>query len=105
MLESIGGEIEDEHSLIMEQIESQSNGEWIFAGSTPIAEVGELLEIDFQPNGVHVTLAGFILAILGKIQEIGKEVNIHGYVFSVLEMHRLQIATIHVKRSLVQPIE
>ena len=100
MLEEIVGEIEDEHSPITEQIEPQPNGEWTFAGSTPIVEVGELLEIDFQPKGVYVTLAGFILASLGKIPQIGEEVSNHGYVFSVREMNRLQIASIHVRRSL-----
>jgi len=100
MLEEIVGEIEDEHSPITEQIETQPNGEWTFAGSTPIVEVGELLEIDFQPKGVYVTLAGFILASLGKIPQIGEEVSNHGYVFSVREMNRLQIASIHVRRSL-----
>jgi len=100
MLEEVVGEIEDEHSPIAEQTESQINGEWTFVGSTPIAEAGELLGVDFQPKGNYSTLAGFILASLGKIPESGEEISKHGYVFSVRNMDRLRIASIHVRRNL-----
>ena len=69
MLEEIVGEIEDEHSPVAEQIERKTEGEWVLAGTTPISEVGELLDIDFQSNGIYTTLAGFILASLGKIPQ------------------------------------
>jgi putative hemolysin len=97
MLEEIVGEIEDEHSPNGTQITPRSNGEWVFAGTTPITEVGELLTIDFQPRGVYVTLAGFILASLGNIPQIGEEVNDHGYIFTVQEMNHLQITSIIVR--------
>jgi putative hemolysin len=97
MLEEIVGEIEDEHSPNGTQIIPRSNGEWVFAGTTPITEVGEILEIDFQPRGIYVTLAGFILASLGNIPQIGEEVNEHGYIFTVQEMNRLQITSIGVR--------
>jgi putative hemolysin len=97
MLEEIVGEIEDEHSPTGTQITPRKNGEWVFAGTTPITEVGEVLEIDFQPGGVYVTLAGFILASLGNIPEVGEEVNEHGYIFTVQEMNRLQITSIIVR--------
>ncbi len=100
LLEEIVGEIEDEHSPIVEQIDSQTIGEWTFLGSTPIAEVGKLLAVDFHPRGVYVTLAGFIFASLGKIPETGEEVSKYGYVFSVKKMNRLRITSIHVRRNL-----
>ena len=99
LLEEIVGEIEDEHSPIVEQTESETTGEWTFPGSTPIAEVGKLLGVDFHPRGVYVTLAGFIFASLGKIPETGEEVSKYGYVFSVMKMNRLRITTIHVRRT------
>jgi putative hemolysin len=97
MLEEIVGEIEDEHSPNGTQITPRNNGKWMFAGTTPITDVGELLKVDFQPDGVYVTLAGFILASLGNIPEVGEEVNEHGYIFTVQEMNRLQIASISVR--------
>jgi putative hemolysin len=102
MLEEIVGEIEDEHSPITEQLEHPTNGDWVFAGSTPISEVAELLGVDFQPQGIYTTLAGFALASLRKIPETGEQFSKHGYIFTVKEMDRLRIASIHVRHNLLQ---
>ncbi|MEN8173700.1 MAG: transporter associated domain-containing protein, partial [Chloroflexota bacterium] len=99
LLEEIVGEIEDEHSPIVERTETQATGEWTFLGSTPIAEVGKLLGVDFHARGVYVTLAGFIFASLGKMPETGDEVSKYGYVFSVMDMEHLRITSIHVRRN------
>jgi putative hemolysin len=100
MLEEIVGEIEDEHSPITEQLEYPANGDWVFAGTTLITEVEELLGIDFQSQGIYTTLAGFALASLGKIPETGEQFSKHGYTFTVKEMDRLRIASIHVRHNL-----
>jgi putative hemolysin len=101
MLEEIVGEIEDEHSPITGQLEHPTNGGWIFAGTTPISEVAELLGVDFQPQGIYTTLAGFVLASLGKIPETGEQISKHGYIFTVKEMDRLRIVSIHVRHNLL----
>ncbi len=101
MLEEIVGEIEDEHSPIAEQLEHPPIGDWVFAGSTPISEVAELLGVDFQPQGLYTTLAGYILASLGKIPKTGEQIGKHGYIFTVKEMDRLRIASIHVRHNLL----
>jgi putative hemolysin len=105
LLEEIVGEIEDEHSPIAEKTEHKTEGEWVFAGTTPVSEVSELLGIDFQSKGVYTTLAGFILASLGKIPEPGDKISQYGHIFSVREMDRLRITSIHVQRSLIQSTE
>ena len=102
LLEEIVGEIEDEHSPITEQLEHPKNGDWIFAGTTPISEVEELLGIDFHPRGEYTTLAGFLLSGLGKIPEAGEQFSKHGYIFTVMEMDRLRIANIHVSQKFLQ---
>lgn len=102
MLEEIVGEIEDEHSPISEQIKQKSEDEWLFAGTTPVSEVGDLLDIDFRPQGIFTTLAGFILARLGKIPQPGDKTSQFGYVFSVESMDRLRIESIRVRE--IQPL-
>ncbi|MFC1879209.1 hemolysin family protein [Chloroflexota bacterium] len=99
MLEEIVGEIEDEHSPITEQFEHPTNGNWIFAGITPISDVAELLGVDFQPQGIYTTLAGFIFAGLGKIPDPGEQIVKHGYIFTVKEMDRLRITSVYVRHS------
>jgi CBS domain containing-hemolysin-like protein len=102
MLEEIVGEIEDEHSPITEQLDHPKNGDWVFAGSTPVSEVARVLGVDFQPQGIYTTLAGFVLESLGKIPETGEQFSKHGYIFTVKEMDRLRIASIHVRHNLLQ---
>ena len=105
MLEEIVGEIEDEHSPITEQLDHPTNGDWVFAGTTPISEVAELLGVDFQPQGIYTTLAGFALASLGKIPETDEQISKHGYIFTVKEMDRLRITSIHVRHNILQEKE
>jgi len=105
MLEEIVGEIEDEHSPITEQLDHPTNGDWVFAGTTPISEVAELLGVDFQPQGIYTTLAGFALASLGKIPETDEQISKHGYIFTVKEMDRLRITSIHVRHNVLQEKE
>jgi putative hemolysin len=99
LLEEIVGEIEDEHSPITEKGMQKTGDEWIFAGVTPISDVGNLLGVSFQPQGLYATLAGFILASLGRIPQPGDQTNQFGFTFSVEEMDRLRIASIRVHRS------
>jgi len=83
LLEVIVGEIEDEHSPVAEVPKRGKLGEWRIAGGTSIAEVGELLGINFEPGGVYTTLAGFLMSELGKIPEEGESVVHEGYYFVV----------------------
>jgi CBS domain containing-hemolysin-like protein len=72
-------------------------GEWCISGGTSILEVGELLEIDFDPGGVYNTLAGFLMSELGEIPKEGDSVNYQGYNFEVdaMERFRIQMVRIH----------
>ena len=97
LLEEIVGEIEDEHSPVADIPKRGQQGEWLIAGGTAIAEVGELLEIDFEPGGVYTTLAGFIMAELGEIPKEGDSVAYQGYCFEVESMERFRIQTVRVQ--------
>jgi len=97
LLEEIVGEIEDEHSPVTRSLERHADREWILEGTTLIAEVEELLGVGFDPQGMYVTLAGFILTSLGKIPAPGDQVVHSGYVFTVKEMDRMRIASVHVQ--------
>ena len=102
LLEEIVGEIEDEYSPITRQPEQLRNGEWILLGNTMISEVEELLGVDFQPRGLYNTLAGFVLTNLGKIPEPGEQFGKYGFVFTVKEMDRLRIVSIHIRHNVPQ---
>ncbi len=97
LLEVIVGEIEDEHSPVAEVPKRGKQGEWRVTGGTSIAEVGELLGINFKPGGVYTTLAGFLMSELGKIPEEGESVVYEDYYFVVETMDRFRIQTVRVQ--------
>jgi len=97
LLEVIVGEIEDEHSPIAVVPKRGKLGEWQISGGTAIADVGDLLGITFEPGGVYTTLAGFILAELGKIPDEGESVSFKSLCFSVEVMERFRIQSVLVQ--------
>jgi putative hemolysin len=96
LLEEIVGEIEDEHSPVAETPKRGQQGEWCIPGGTAISEVGELLDIKFESGTLYATLAGFILAELGKIPEVGDAVFYEGYSFVVDDMERFRIQMVRI---------
>jgi putative hemolysin len=96
ILEVIVGEIEDEHSPVTDVPKQSETGEWNISGSEAIADVAELLGIDFDPIGVYNTLAGFIMYELQVIPQEGDFVSYAGYCFIVKEMDRFRIVSVRV---------
>jgi len=97
LLEVIVGEIEDEHSPVADVPMRGKQGEWCISGGTSIIEVGELLEINFDPGGVYNTLAGFLMSELGKIPDEGDSVIYKGYNFVVDAMDRFRIQMVRIQ--------
>ena len=98
VLEVIVGEIEDEHSPVADVPKRGKQGEWCISGGTSILEVGELLEINFDPGGVYNTLAGFMMSELGKIPDEGDSVIYQNYKFVVEAMERFRIQMVRIQR-------
>ena len=98
VLEVIVGEIEDEHSPVADVPKRGKQGEWCISGGTSILEVGELLEINFDPGGVYNTLAGFMMSELGEIPEEGDFVIYQDYKFLVEDMERFRIQMVRIQR-------
>jgi CBS domain containing-hemolysin-like protein len=99
LLEVIVGEIEDEHSPVNVQPQPRKDGTWLLEGNMPIAEVEELLGIDFGAAEAFVTLAGYLMHELGQLPEEGQSLDRHGYCFTIIEMERLRIASVRVESS------
>jgi putative hemolysin len=97
MLEVIVGEIEDEHSPLAVLPEQHDQGIWEIAGQTAILDVAELLGVDFEPHGKYNTLAGFIMAELGRIPQEGESISWNDFCFTVEEMERMRIKRVCVR--------
>lgn len=69
----------------------RNDGSLLVDAATPIAEVFELLEIEQEPEGDYVTLAGFVLDHLGHLPRAGEQFMWEGWRFRVVKVegHRI----------------
>jgi CBS domain containing-hemolysin-like protein len=67
-------------------------------GSTPVEEVNTVLRLQLDPSGVYSTLAGLVLAELGRIPSVGDSITSNGYQFTVRKMEKLRIERVLVQK-------
>lgn len=95
-LEQIVGELEDEFDIVRSPLLS-STGSMSLDGSTTLRDLGTQLHWNF-PREVGVeTLAGFLLAHLGHIPEVGESIEHGGRRYTVAEMAGRRISRVTVQ--------
>jgi CBS domain containing-hemolysin-like protein len=97
LLEVIVGEIEDEHSPVTELLLPRKDGTWLLEGSVPVAELEDLLGVEFSSTEAYVTLAGYLMTELGRLPEAGETLEAHGFKFTVIEIDGLRIARVRIE--------
>lgn len=77
LAEELVGEITDEHDSDVAEVQAvaAADGTWIVAGSTPVDEVQRAMDRDL-PEGDYETLAGLLIALHGRLPEVGTAVEI-----------------------------
>lgn len=95
ILEEIVGNILDEYDEDEEYIFKRDDGSFIFDGMTPLEDVREALEIEFEEedSNNYDTLNGFLISRLDRIPAEGEqpEVIFSGYLFKVLSVENKTI--------------
>jgi putative hemolysin len=105
LIESIVGNIQDEFDDEDEEIEQIDEDVFNIDGISAIADVEELLDIEF-PEGEYDTVAGYVMSVLGRIPDADEHPTIEyeGFSFTVEEMDERRIVRILVER-LPEPTE
>ena len=100
ILEEIVGNILDEYDEEEVYIRSQGDG-WLMKGVTPLSEIDELLELDFEEED-YDTLNGFLISRLDRIpnEEERPDVVYGGFRFLVLRVENNMISLVRVERIL-----
>lgn len=90
MLEELVGDISDEYDEVSESIVRRDDGSYLVDGLTPFSDFRERLHLppadDLVREHGFETLAGFLLALLGRIPAAGDSVRWEGYTFEVVDM-------------------
>lgn len=99
ILEEIVGNIQDEYDEDSEYIEDKGNDEYIMEGKTPLEELEERFEIDFD-NEEFETLNGFLISRLDRIPEQDEDfdVDYQGYNFKILAVEHKMIQSVLVTK-------
>lgn len=102
LVEEIVGEIHDETDEECDpEIVATGGSHWLVSGSTPIQRLKEELEMSSLPQegeGHYDTLAGLVLAIMGRIPSTGEEIQADGWVYRVVDMDGLRIDKVEISR-------
>jgi putative hemolysin len=102
LLEEIVGEIQDETDEEHDpDIVATGGGQWLVSGATPVDHLKEALDIDHLPQeaeGHYDTLAGLLLALMGRIPSVGESIEAEGLAYRVVDMDGLRIDKIEITR-------
>lgn len=96
LLEEVFGEIQDEHEASTE-LQEQTPGVWFVSGQAHVEDVANTLGVVWEREGFD-TLAGLVMARLGRIPEPQESVAVEGALLTVLRMEGTRIAQVRVQR-------
>jgi CBS domain containing-hemolysin-like protein len=96
LLEEVFGEIQDEHEAPIGLVE-QAPGVWFVSGQTHVDDVAETLGLTWEREGFD-TLAGLVMARLGRVPSPHDSVAVEGARLTVLRMEGTRIAQVRVER-------
>ncbi len=103
VLEEIVGEIDDEHDPRAPATTSaQRPGEWLLDASWHPDEVYDASGFAI-PEGDYETLAGFVLAALGRIPQVGDAFEHEGWRLEVTALDGLRVAAVHLRAAGLPP--
>jgi CBS domain containing-hemolysin-like protein len=98
ILEEIVGDIRDEFDRAAHEptIEKREDGTYVVDGGVPIQEVNDRLDADFEAGDVE-TIGGFVFSLLGRVPEVGDEIERDGYVLRVEAVEDSRISRLVIK--------
>jgi CBS domain containing-hemolysin-like protein len=97
LLEEIVGEVSDPFDQVDPEIQPQPDGSLLIDGMTLIEEVNQQLGLTLS-DPYYYTIAGFVLAQLGRIPQAGDVVEQDGVYLKVNAMDDLRIASVLLQR-------
>src|SRR3989442_994078 len=89
------GEIQDEHDRTPASVERLPDGSYRVAARTNIDELNEAFDWTL-PKHDYETVAGLVLATLGRIPRAGEVFQIPGYTITVLEADTRRVAAVKI---------
>ena len=99
LLETVVGEIADEHDVDEREVERLDDGRYRVDASLPIHELNELLGAAF-PRDRWNTVGGLMFGVLGAIPTEGETVALEGFRFTAEKVQGRRVTTVVVAREI-----
>ena len=97
LLEEIVGEIRDEYDVETDPIVEETAGTFVFRGGVSIDDMTKRLGITIEQQGFE-TVAGYILARLGRVPQAGENFDIDDVNVYVLEAERRRVHRVRLRQ-------
>jgi len=97
LLEEIVGEIRDEYDVETDPIVEEADGTVVFSGGVSIDDMTKRLGITIESQGFE-TVAGYVLARLGRVPQVGENFDIDDVNVCVIEAERRRVHRVRLRR-------
>ncbi|MHA6625190.1 hemolysin family protein [Pseudonocardia sichuanensis] len=98
LVEEIVGDVRDEHDRAEQAtVRPLGRGSWLVSGLLRADEVVDATGFEI-PDGEYETLAGLVLARLGRIPDVGEELSVDGWQLTVMRRDRNRVAELRLAR-------
>ena len=97
LLEEIVGEIRDEYDVEAEPIVDEGSGNFVFDGRVGFDDLCERLDVTIDAEGCE-TVAGYLLARLGRVPQVGEMFDLDGLHVQVLDGERRRVHRVRLRR-------
>ncbi|MBA3469876.1 MAG: HlyC/CorC family transporter [Herpetosiphonaceae bacterium] len=99
ILEELVGDIRDEYDMSEEQkVVKRDDGSWLIDGSEAFATIAHMLKQEERADSTDfVTLAGFVIAQLGRLPNAGDSVEWGAYIVEVVDMDGRRVDKVLVR--------
>ncbi|MGH2819767.1 MAG: hemolysin family protein [Actinomycetota bacterium] len=102
LVEELVGEIRDEYDIGELGVERMGDGRYLVPGSLRIDEASDHLDVEL-PRGDYDTVAGFLMARLGRIPRRRDVVEHDAWRLRVTSMHRRRVVQVLIERTSCAP--
>lgn len=96
LLEEIVGEIRDEYDVEAEPIVDEGAGSFVFSGRVGVDDLRERLGVAVEPQGFE-TVAGYLLARLGRVPQVGESFDVDELNVEVLDGERRRVRRVRLR--------
>jgi putative hemolysin len=95
LVEELIGDIRDEYDVTAEQTRQLRGGDVEVDGLLNVDDLDDRIGVAL-PEGPYETVAGFVIAELGRLPQPGDEVRAHGHTFTVTELDGRRVSRLRI---------